>query len=107
MSALSKLCGRLGFDVVPYNCYELVHNWHPNCESAMVDVYRHAIPYSYRTYLPLYLISLLMRGRLNSVDPVKFAVDLTRSSLFLATNGAMFLYFMCLMRWDYARVLKL
>jgi hypothetical protein len=70
MSSLSKLVGSWGMDVITYNCYELTHTWSHNCELAMLDIYKHAIPYSFKTYLPLYLVRLWTCAYMIHMPPV-------------------------------------
>ena len=58
MSALSKLCGDLGMKVITTTCYETAHTWNPSCRGALIDLYKAAIPFAFRTYAPLHLVSL-------------------------------------------------
>ncbi len=56
MTKLSKLVGNAGMITCSYNCYEMAHTWDPNCLRAALILYKDALPFSFRTYAPLYVV---------------------------------------------------
>jgi len=109
MTRLSKLAGDLGMYTATFNCHEVAHTWNPHCHGSALDVFRKAVPFALKTYLPLYAVrvsvslnhfqvSLAMRGNYASIKWRKFFMDLFRSSLFLSTNGGSFVFFICRLR---------
>lgn len=90
MSVLSKIL----FAKLPYNCYETLHTWDPNCGNiryqALVDTYSALMP----LYLLLNSSSYALRYRtISREDLPKILKDiLSRSNRSAAALGVMFYF---------------
>ncbi|VDK45879.1 unnamed protein product [Anisakis simplex] len=100
MSVLSKLFGDvLGFKIQTANCYELHHTWNPSCNGAIRDAMWDGFSFSFRTYATLYIIAAFLSKRdIRKIDWVTTFKDTFRSTVFLMTNLAAYMWFMCRLR---------
>lgn len=87
------------FQTIPTSCIQYVHPWTESCSSATTVLGVHALQESFRIYVTVYMLALIMRGRVPTQKEIKqtFAGILI-SSLFLGTNAFAFPLFACWLR---------
>ncbi|KAK2143274.1 hypothetical protein LSH36_858g00055 [Paralvinella palmiformis] len=83
---------------VPYTCYELGHCWTPHCSQAFTDIAIDAFKYALKVYGTLYLLAAIIRRKKKSYYLKKLIPETIRSSVFLSTNGCLFIGAFCLWR---------
>ncbi|RCN53627.1 hypothetical protein ANCCAN_00121 [Ancylostoma caninum] len=100
MPTLSKLANNIGLPVLNTNCYETIHTWTPNCNQAIIDTIPDGILFCLKTYAPFYLVTALVakKGDPRKIDWWRYLKDVTRSSIFLACNLVLFIFFLCRFR---------
>ncbi|KAH8418471.1 hypothetical protein KR009_004710 [Drosophila setifemur] len=96
MAAQSKLA-EIAFNCT---CYEYNHPWTSSCACGAAGMLLSAIPSSLRTYATVYLLALVMRGRLPSLKVLGQTVTgILQSTSFLSLNASLFVYAVCQLRW--------
>ncbi|KAF8354987.1 tmem-135 [Pristionchus pacificus] len=101
MAALSKLVAwAQGAPVLHSNCYETIHTWEPDCNTAWLVAVPEALRFSFKTYASFYLVTTLVgaKGNLKKIDWSKFTKDTLRSTVFLTCNLIFYLSFLCQIR---------
>ncbi|XP_017058552.1 transmembrane protein 135 [Drosophila ficusphila] len=95
MAAQSKLA-----DVAFHaTCYEYNHPWTSSCACAAAGMLLAEFPFSLRTYTTVYLLALVMRGRIPSLkDLGRTVTGILQSTAFLTMNGSLFVFCVCLLR---------
>jgi hypothetical protein len=84
--------------VVYGTCYELGHTWTPSCIHSSSEVFAYVFYEAMKIYVPLYLISNLMRKR-DVMAILRSTISCSlQSSLFLSINGAGYVSFVCIVR---------
>ncbi|XP_060067446.1 transmembrane protein 135-like [Ylistrum balloti] len=83
---------------VPYSCYELGHTWTPSCTKASLGVSLDVLKEALKIYGSLYLIAGIVKKRGKKYFQHKWLAETFQSTLFLTTNGTLFLTFFCLWR---------
>ncbi|XP_021352621.1 transmembrane protein 135-like isoform X2 [Mizuhopecten yessoensis] len=83
---------------VPFTCYELGHTWSPSCVKASLGVSFDVFKEALKIYGSLYLIAGIVRKRGKKYFQKKWLAETGQSTLFLTTNGTLFLVFFCLWR---------
>ncbi|XP_033741131.1 transmembrane protein 135-like isoform X2 [Pecten maximus] len=83
---------------VPYTCYELGHTWSPSCTKASLGVSLDVFKEALKIYGSLYLIAGIAKKRGKKYFQQKWLAETFQSTLFLTTNGTLFLVFFCLWR---------
>lgn len=80
-------------------CTDYSHPWNDSCIGASAALGFDAFLESLRIYSTVYVVALLMRGRLPARGDIKKTVlGIMRSTVFLSWNGAAFSLFICLLR---------
>ncbi|XP_055949390.1 transmembrane protein 135-like [Argiope bruennichi] len=88
MAILSKL-----MEVsLPYNCYEIIHPWEPDCNVVALVAGANAFYEALKLYAPLYLVTYLLKKRFTLETTVNTVKNLITSASFLGYY-AFFLYF--------------
>ncbi|XP_062123440.1 LOW QUALITY PROTEIN: transmembrane protein 135-like [Drosophila sulfurigaster albostrigata] len=81
------------------SCQEYLHPWTSSCASGSAGIILSALPYSLRTYTMVYLLALLLRRRIPTLQDLKRTIiGILKSSAFLTTNTFGVNFFICLMR---------
>ncbi|XP_077869273.1 transmembrane protein 135-like, partial [Saccoglossus kowalevskii] len=94
MAGISKLfCAKLHC-----TCYELGHTWTPSCWGAFFHIANKTFKRSVEIYAPLYILTALIRKRDAGYFTKKMILEILQSSLFLSTNGTLYLGFFCVAR---------
>ncbi|XP_069126642.1 transmembrane protein 135-like isoform X2 [Argopecten irradians] len=83
---------------VPYTCYELGHTWTPSCTKASLGVCLDVFKEAVKIYGSLYLIAGIAKKRGKKYFKQKWLAETSQSTLFLTTNGTLFMAFFCLWR---------
>ncbi|XP_021928347.1 transmembrane protein 135-like isoform X2 [Zootermopsis nevadensis] len=87
------------FVTIPTSCIEYVHPWTESCSIATTGLGLHAVQASFRIYVTVYVLALIMRGRVPSQKEIKQTlVGILISSIFLGTNAFAFPIFTCWLR---------
>ncbi|XP_069691994.1 transmembrane protein 135-like [Periplaneta americana] len=87
------------YQTIPTTCVEYVHPWTESCSIAATGLGIHAIQESFRVYVTVYMLALIMRGRIPTKKDIKQTLlGITISTLFLSTNGCAFSLFTCWVR---------
>ncbi|GBM07514.1 Transmembrane protein 135 [Araneus ventricosus] len=94
MAILSKIAGIS----LPYNCYEVGHTWHPDCNTAALILGASAFREGLKIYFPLYVITLFLRGKLSLDGCMNVLTNAFTSSAFLGFHGLGVIFFSCLLR---------
>nr|XP_016925502.2 transmembrane protein 135-like [Drosophila suzukii] len=95
MTAQSKLA-EIAFNCT---CYEYHHPWTKSCACAAAGMLLSEIPFSLRTYATVYVLALVMRGRIPSLKDLKrTAAGILQSTAFLSMNGTLFVVAVCYLR---------
>ncbi|XP_052241948.1 transmembrane protein 135-like isoform X4 [Dreissena polymorpha] len=81
-----------------YSCYELGHTWTPSCTKASLDVAKSVFVEALKIYGSLYFIAGLVRRKGKKYYRDKFLRELAQSTLFLTTNGTLFITCFCIWR---------
>lgn len=93
MQVLSK------FSSVSVTCKEYVHPWTDSCGVASAEFLIVALQDSFRIYLAVYMLSLVMRGRVPSLGDLKRTVrGLMQSTAFLTMSAFSYSVFLCALR---------
>ncbi|XP_063402438.1 transmembrane protein 135-like isoform X4 [Mytilus trossulus] len=79
-------------------CYELGHTWTPSCKKASLDVMIEVFKQAVKVYGSLYAIAGIIQRRNKDYFLKSFPAQLARSTIFLTTNGTLFITFFCLWR---------
>uniref|UniRef100_A0A6P4FN10 Transmembrane protein 135-like n=1 Tax=Drosophila rhopaloa TaxID=1041015 RepID=A0A6P4FN10_DRORH len=81
------------------SCYEYNHPWTSSCACAAAGMMLSEIPPSLRTYATVYVLALIMRGRIPSLkDLGRTASGILQSTAFLSMNGGLFIFAVCFLR---------
>ncbi|XP_017031319.1 transmembrane protein 135 [Drosophila kikkawai] len=81
------------------SCHEYNHPWTSSCACAAAGMMLSEIPPSLRTYATVYLLALVMRGRIPSLkDLGRTAAGILQSTAFLSLNGGLFVFCVCFLR---------
>ncbi|KAL5009518.1 hypothetical protein ScPMuIL_011823 [Solemya velum] len=83
---------------ITYTCYELGHTWTPSCKKASIDVLLVVFKESLKIYGTLYMIAVLFQRKGKEYLKSKLWKEVLQSSLFLSTNGMLFITFFCVWR---------
>ncbi|KAH8306166.1 hypothetical protein KR018_003101 [Drosophila ironensis] len=95
MAAQSKLT----VAAVSCTCQEFSHPWTSSCACSAAGIMLALIPYCLRTYSAVYMIPLLLRGRIPTVEDIKRAIASTlQSTAYLSTNASFFILAICWLR---------
>ncbi|XP_077975846.1 transmembrane protein 135-like [Styela clava] len=90
------------FDAVDYTCYEAGHTWDSSCVSTWIGIFRGGMIYSLKLYTTFYLLGAVWKLMSKETDKKKLAknifLSILRSSVFLASNAASFIFFICAYR---------
>lgn len=93
MQVLSK------FSSVPVTCLEYVHPWTPSCSVASAEFLVVALQDSFRIYTAVYMLSLVMRGRIPTLVDLRRTVrGLLQSTAFLTMSAFSYSIFLCALR---------
>lgn len=93
MQVLSK------FSSVPVTCLEYVHPWTSSCSVASAEFLIVAMQDSFRIYLAVYMLSLVMRGRVPTLADLRRTVrGLLQSTAFLTMSAFCYSIFLCALR---------
>lgn len=93
MQVLSKLSS------VPVTCREYVHPWTPSCGVASAEFLIVALQDSFRIYMAVYLLSLVMRGRIPTTGDLRRTIrGLLQSTAFLTMSAFSYSIFLCALR---------
>lgn len=93
MQVLSK------FSSVPVTCLEYVHPWTPSCSVASAEFLVVALQDSFRIYVAVYMLSLVMRGRIPTLVDLRRTVrGLLQSTAFLTMSAFSYSIFLCALR---------
>uniref|UniRef100_A0A1B0DIJ7 Transmembrane protein 135 N-terminal domain-containing protein n=1 Tax=Phlebotomus papatasi TaxID=29031 RepID=A0A1B0DIJ7_PHLPP len=93
MTHISKLAG------IPTTCVEYMHPWTDHCVNATAGLLLQACKESFRIYSAVYLLSLVMRGKIPTKKDVRRTIQgMLQSTAFLTTNAFTFSMFVCLLR---------
>ncbi|XP_052811292.1 transmembrane protein 135-like isoform X2 [Mya arenaria] len=84
--------------LLTYTCYELGHTWTPSCTKASFDVAKDVSKEAFKIYGSLYLIAAIVRRKGKKYFRDKFWRELAQSTLFLTTNGTLFITCFCIWR---------
>ncbi|KAH8306239.1 hypothetical protein KR018_004952 [Drosophila ironensis] len=96
MAAQSKIAD-IAFNV---SCYEHNHPWTSSCAAGAAGMFLSAIPASLRTYVTVYLLALVMRGRIPTLkDLGRTIAGILQSTSFLVLNASLYVYGVCQLRW--------
>ncbi|XP_076079713.1 transmembrane protein 135-like isoform X1 [Mytilus galloprovincialis] len=79
-------------------CYELGHTWTPSCKKASLDVMLEVFKQAVKVYGSLYAIAGIIQRKNKDYFLKSFPAQLARSTIFLTTNGTLFITFFCLWR---------
>lgn len=81
------------------SCIEYVHPWTDSCWNSTAGLLIHASQHSLRIYSAVYLLSLMMRGRVPTKRDIKRTIQgIIQSSAFLTTNSFSYVMFVCMLR---------
>ncbi|XP_017031413.1 transmembrane protein 135-like [Drosophila kikkawai] len=95
MAAQSKLA-EIAFNCT---CQEYIHPWTSSCACSAAGMMMSIFPASLRIYGTVYLLALIMRGRIPSLKDVRrTAAGILQSTAFLSLNGSLFILAICLVR---------
>uniref|UniRef100_A0A1L8D933 Putative conserved plasma membrane protein n=1 Tax=Nyssomyia neivai TaxID=330878 RepID=A0A1L8D933_9DIPT len=93
MASVSKLAG------IPATCTEYLHPWTDQCVTATAGFLLQATQESFRIYAAVYMLSLVMRGKIPSKKDLHRTIQgMLQSTAFLTTNAFTFSMFVCLLR---------
>ncbi|GAB0090375.1 Transmembrane protein 135 [Sergentomyia squamirostris] len=93
MAYVSKLAG------IPTTCTEYMHPWTDFCVNATAGLLLQSCKESLRIYGAVYLLSLVMRGKIPTKKDIKRTIlGMLQSTAFLTTNAFTFSMFVCLFR---------
>uniref|UniRef100_A0A1B0CE21 Putative conserved plasma membrane protein n=1 Tax=Lutzomyia longipalpis TaxID=7200 RepID=A0A1B0CE21_LUTLO len=93
MASLSKFVG------IPTTCVEYMHPWSDHCVNATAGLLLQSCSESLRIYSAVYLLSLVMRGKIPSRKDLQRTLHgMLQSTAFLTTNAFTFSMFVCLLR---------
>ncbi|KAH8248339.1 hypothetical protein KR032_001193 [Drosophila birchii] len=80
-------------------CQEYNHPWTSSCACAAAGMLLSAIPPSLRTYATVYLLALVVRGRIPSLKHLgRTATGILQSTVFLSLNAGLFVFGVCFLR---------
>ncbi|XP_017073410.2 transmembrane protein 135 [Drosophila eugracilis] len=80
-------------------CFEYHHPWTKSCACAAAGMMLSEIPPSLRTYATVYVLALIMRGRVPSLKDLKrTGAGILQSTAFLSMNGGLFVFAVCQLR---------
>ena len=83
----------------PFGCHEIAHTWTSSCTKSWLDLGIPGIREAMKIYLPLFMISRLLKAKkLDKVALKKVAKETLQSSTFLGANCYFFLSSFCLVR---------
>uniref|UniRef100_A0A183BJR3 TMEM135_C_rich domain-containing protein n=1 Tax=Globodera pallida TaxID=36090 RepID=A0A183BJR3_GLOPA len=100
-NVMSRLAANtFGLRLLPAECHELSHTWHPHCFWALRDPFVPTCLFCLKTYGSLYALKALVdrRGRVDRVDWLRVLLNTVRSSVFLTTTEILFLAWLCVFR---------
>ncbi|XP_017008239.2 transmembrane protein 135 [Drosophila takahashii] len=81
------------------SCYEYNHPWTSSCACAAAGMMISEIPPALRTYATVYVLALIMRGRIPSLKDIGRTVSgILQSTAFLSMNGGLFIFAVCYLR---------
>ncbi|XP_043189077.1 transmembrane protein 135-like [Amphibalanus amphitrite] len=83
----------------PYGCHEIAHTWTSSCPKSWLDVGIPGVREAMKIYLPLFMISRLIKAKkLDKSTLQKLAKETLQSSTFLGANCYFFLSCFCFVR---------
>ena len=107
---------------LPYSCYEVGHTWTPFCTNAAAGVGLSSFEEGLKIYSSLYIVSIqslsmftykeltvfilfqlssVLTGKIPTTDSLKkLFISVLQSSCFLGANGALYIVFFCLLRYQ-------
>ncbi|CAH1108400.1 unnamed protein product [Psylliodes chrysocephalus] len=81
------------------SCIDYVHPWTQSCLNATCGLYLYCIFDSFRVYSTVYLLTLLMKGRVPTKEDIKKTFyGILQSTAFLSGTGMGYSLFLCLLR---------
>ncbi|XP_013107337.2 transmembrane protein 135 [Stomoxys calcitrans] len=81
-------------------CKDFQHPWTDSCVNATAGLLLSATPYCLRVYSMVYVLSLVMRHKIPTLDDLRKTVQgILQSTAFLVTNSYGFIMFNCLLRY--------
>ncbi|XP_055384386.1 transmembrane protein 135-like [Condylostylus longicornis] len=84
---------------IKITCHEYVHPWTESCWNSAAGQILHSLGNSSKIYTIVYMLSLLMRGRIPTArDLQRTFLGIIQSTGFLVTNGCSYLIFACILR---------
>ncbi|XP_046485269.1 transmembrane protein 135 isoform X1 [Neodiprion pinetum] len=90
---------RLSKFSISATCIDYVHPWTNSCVSATAGLGLHALQESLRIYTTVYLVTLLMKGRIPSKDDIRRTVlGVLQSTAFLSWSAFSYSIFLCFLR---------
>ncbi|CAL1277509.1 unnamed protein product [Larinioides sclopetarius] len=81
-----------------HNCHEVLHPWQPDCNTAALTLGASFFLEGLRIYIPLFVISLFLRGKLSLDTCMNTLTNIFTSSAFLGFHGVGIMLFSCLLR---------
>ncbi|KAH8362235.1 hypothetical protein KR200_001386 [Drosophila serrata] len=95
MAAQSKLA-EIAFNCT---CQEYIHPWTSSCVCSAAGMMLSIFPSSLRVYGAVYLMALILRGRIPSLkDLGRTVAGVVQSAAFLSLNGSFFILAICMVR---------
>ncbi|XP_071439079.1 transmembrane protein 135-like [Hetaerina americana] len=87
------------FQTLGHSCHDYAHPWTPSCTEASAFIGFHAVFECLRIYTTVYMLALLMRGKIPSVLHIKKTVlGILQSSAFLTSHAFSFILIVCAIR---------
>lgn len=87
------------FQTVPHTCLEYVHPWTKSCSDAATSSGCTTFQESFRIYVTVYMLALLMRGKLPSQKDLRGTfLRIIQSTSFLSCHAFSYSIFLCLFR---------
>lgn len=89
---LSKFC-------IDVECKDYAHPWSDSCLATMTGIGLHSLQESLKIYTTVYLVTLLMKGKLPSKnDIVQTILGILQSTAFLSWSAFSYSMFICTLR---------
>ncbi|KAJ8924714.1 hypothetical protein NQ315_000866 [Exocentrus adspersus] len=84
---------------IPTSCVDYVHPWTDSCLQAICGLYLYCMFDSLRVYGTVYMLTLLMKGRIPTKDDIKKTLyGIVQSTAFLSGTGFGYSLFLCSLR---------
>ncbi|XP_017777596.1 PREDICTED: transmembrane protein 135-like [Nicrophorus vespilloides] len=81
------------------SCQEYVHPWTSSCSQATCGLYLWALGDALRVYSTVYILALVMKGKIPTLDELKKTIKgILQSTAFLSVNAFGYSGFLCILR---------